>query len=196
MKIVFAVLTYLFGAIPSGYLFFYFSEKKDIRDFGSGSTGATNVLRLKGWELAVPVLVVDLIKGALPVFLALRLFPGKNFALGIAVLAVIGHCYPVYIRFSGGKGIATTFGTFSVLAFFPFLLTLGVFLLVIGISRRVSLGSILSVMSFPVFVFLFKGEWELIGLGFILFVLITWRHRENIKRILKGKERKIGERSE
>lgn len=194
MKILFAVLAYLFGSIPSGYLFFYFTEKKDIRDFGSGNTGATNVLRLKGWKLALPVLVIDLLKGALPVFLALMLFPQKNFAVVCAFLAVLGHCYPIYIRFVGGKGIATTFGAFSVLAFVPFLFSLAVFFSVIGISRYVSLGSILSVLSFPLFIFLFKGKTEVIGLGFILFFLILWRHRENIKRILKGKERRIGER--
>ncbi|UCC41306.1 MAG: glycerol-3-phosphate 1-O-acyltransferase PlsY [Candidatus Aminicenantes bacterium] len=194
MKIIFAICSYLFGAIPSGYIIFFIREKRDIRDFGSQSIGATNVLRLKGWKYAIPVVLIDILKGFLPVFLALKIFPDKSFALLCGFLAVLGHCFPVYIKFKGGKGIATTLGVYSVLALKPFLLSVALFLIIVAISRYVSLGSILATLCYPLFVFLFKGDTELIFLGLVIFVLIALKHTGNIGRLLKGKERKLGER--
>jgi glycerol-3-phosphate acyltransferase PlsY len=195
MKILFAGLSYLLGAIPSGYILFYLSEKKDIRDFGSQATGATNMLRLKGWKYAVPVLLFDVFKGILPVFLALKLFEDLTFALICAFLAVAGHCFPVYIKFRGGKGLATALGAYAVLAFIPFLLSLAVFILTIGITRYVSLGSLLAIMSYPLFTFLWNNEIEIIYLSILLFILIALTHRGNIARLIKGKERKLGEKT-
>lgn len=195
MKILFAILSYLFGSIPTGYIFFFISEKKDIRNFGSQSTGATNVLRLKGWKYALPVLLVDFLKGFLPVFLALNFFQDKPFSLACGFLAVLGHCFPVYIKFRGGKGIATAFGAYAVLAFKPFLLCLAIFLLVVGASRYISLGSLLATLSYPILIFLFKGEVEIAYMSFALFFLIMLMHRENIENLAKGKERKLGDKA-
>jgi glycerol-3-phosphate acyltransferase PlsY len=195
MKILFAGLSYLFGAIPSGYILFYISEKKDIRDFGSQSTGATNMLRLKGWKYAVPVLLFDALKGILPVLLALKLFEDLTLALVCALLAVVGHCFPVYLKFRGGKGLATALGAYAVLAFIPLLLSVAVFTLMVGISRYVSLGSLLALMSYPLFTFLWKNEIEIVYLGIVLFILIAFMHRENIARLVKGHERKLGEKA-
>lgn len=194
MKILFALFSYLFGAIPSGYIFFRISEHKDIRHFGSKSTGATNILRLKGWRYALPVLLMDFTKGFLPVFLAWRIFSDKNIAIVSAALAVLGHCFPVYIKFRGGKGLATTMGAYAILAFKPFLMSLGIFLLAVGISRYVSLGSILAVFSFPFFVLLLEGENGVILLSLALLVLVLLKHTRNIKRLIHGEERKIGEK--
>jgi glycerol-3-phosphate acyltransferase PlsY len=194
MKIPFAVLSYLFGSIPSGYIIFYLSEKKDIRNFGSQATGATNVLRLKGWKFAIPILVMDFLKGFLPAFLALKIFEDRTFALICAFLAVLGHCFPVYIRFKGGKGIATTLGAYSILAFKPFLFTLAIFAATTVTSRYVSLGSLLAVLSYPLFILLFNKEIEIAYMAFALFILIAFMHRDNIKRLVKGKERKLGEK--
>jgi len=195
MKILFAVLCYLFGAIPSGYILFRLSEKKDIRRFGSQATGATNVLRLKGLKYAIPVLLFDVAKGFLPVFLALKLFEDLILALICGFLAVIGHCFPVYIKFKGGKGLATTLGAYALLAFKPALLSLAVFLIAVGISRYVSLGSLLAVLSFPAFALLFKEEIQVVYFGIALFILVAFMHRENIARLIKGTERKIGEKA-
>ena len=195
MKILFAILCYLFGAIPSGYILFRLSEKKDIRSFGSQATGATNVLRLKGLKYAIPVLLFDIAKGFLPVFLALKLFGDLILALICGFLAVVGHCFPVYIRFKGGKGLATTLGVYAFLAFKPVLLSLAVFLIAVFISRYVSLGSLLAVLSFPVFSFLFKEEIQVVYLGLALFILVAFMHRGNIARLFKGTERKIGEKA-
>jgi len=194
MKILFAGLSYLLGAIPSGYILFYLSEKKDIRDFGSHATGATNILRLKGWKYAIPVLLFDALKGILPVLLALKLFEDLTFALVCAFLAVVGHCFPVYLKFSGGKGLATALGAYAVLAFMPLLLSLAVFILIVGITRYVSLGSLLAIMSYPLFNLLYRNEIEIVYLGIVLFILIAFMHRGNIARLIKGKERKLGEK--
>lgn len=195
MKILFAGLSYLFGAIPSGYILFYLSEKKDIRDFGSQATGATNMFRLKGWKYAVPVLLFDALKGILPVLLALKLFEDLTFALVCAFLAVVGHCFPVYLKFRGGKGLATALGAYGVLAFLPLLLSLAVFILIVGITRYVSLGSLLAIMSYPLFNLLYKNEIEIVCLGIVLFILIVFMHRGNIARLIKGNERKLGEKT-
>jgi len=195
MKIAFAILAYLLGTIPTGYIIFRITEKKDIRQYGSFNTGATNVLRLKGWKYALPVLIIDVLKGAIPVYFALILFPDKRFALICAFLVVCGHCFPFYLRFNGGKGIATSLGVFAVLAFKPFLLTFAVFLLVIFTTRFVSLGSILSVFSFPFFVYLIQRETEIISASILIFILVVLRHWGNILRLFQGKERKIGEKS-
>lgn len=195
MKILFAGLSYLLGAIPSGYVLFYISEKKDIRNFGSQATGATNLFRLKGWKFAVPILLFDVLKGGLPVVLALEFFEDLRFALVCGFLAVVGHCFPVYIKFKGGKGLATTLGAYAVLGFKPLLLSLGVFLLAVGITRYVSLGSLLAVLSYPFFILLFKGNLEIVCLSVVLFLLIVFMHRGNIARLIKGEERKLGEKA-
>jgi glycerol-3-phosphate acyltransferase PlsY len=192
MKIPFAVLSYLFGSIPSGYILFYLTEKKDIRKFGSQGTGATNVLRLKGWKFAIPILAMDFLKGFLPTFLALKIFEDRTFALICAFLAVLGHCFPVYIRFKGGKGIATTFGAYAILAFKPFLFAVAIFAAVTATSRYVSLASLLAALSYPLLIILFNKQMEIAYMAFVLFILVAFMHRDNIKRLVKGKERKLG----
>lgn len=194
MKILFALLSYLIGSIPTGYILFFITEKKDIRIFGSRATGATNVLRLKGWKFALPVLVVDILKGALPVIIALRFFEDSIFVSLCAFLAVLGHCFPLYLKFRGGKGVATTVGVFAVLAFKPLLLTVVLFVLIVVLTRYVSLASLLSTLIFPLFVYVFRGEIEIIGLGIAVFLVVAIRHHDNIRRLIRGSERKIGEK--
>ncbi len=113
MKYLFIVAAYLFGSIPTGYLLVRWTGRKDVRDFGSRSTGATNVLRVGGWKSALPVAVFDVLKGFLPVFLALRLFDEPRLAAVCGLAAVVGHCYPFAIGFRGGKGVATALGAFA-----------------------------------------------------------------------------------
>lgn len=195
MKILYAVFSYLLGSFPTGYVFFYLSEKKDIRELGSLATGATNILRLKGWKFALPVLFIDFFKGFLPVFLALNLLHDQFLALVCAFLAVLGHCFPVYLKFRGGKGVATTFGAFSVFALKPFLLSLAVFLIVAGVSRYVSLASLLALLSYSLFLLLLNKQAEIFYLAISLFLLIVLKHRGNIERLVKGTERKLGEKA-
>jgi glycerol-3-phosphate acyltransferase PlsY len=194
MKILFAVASYLFGAFPTGYILYYLSEKKDIRGFGSQSMGATNVLRLKGWFFAIPVIIVDILKGFLPVFFALKLFPDKRFALLCRFLAVLGHCFPIYIKFKGGKGVATSVGMYSSLAFTPLLVGIAVFVIVIALTRYVSLGSILAMLSMPISIYFIQGNLDIAILGIAIFLLIVIKHGGNIRRLVDGKERKFGEK--
>ena len=195
MKWMLLPLSYLLGAFPTGYLFFKRASRQDIRKFGSGATGATNVLRLKGWRLAVPVVVIDVIKGALPAFAAWRITQDPGFAAWCASAAVVGHCFPVFIGFKGGKGVATAAGAMLFLAPVPALLCVGVFVLVVAATRFISLGSMSAAALFPVFGWLFQRPVPLI-LGSLPFIaLILFQHRANIVRLVKGTERKIGEKA-
>ena len=194
MTILFVCFSYLLGSIPSGYLLFRLKSKGDIRDFGSQSIGATNVLRTTGWKLAIPVAVLDILKGFLPVFLGLKLFENSSWALVFGFSAIIGHCFPIFLRFKGGKGVATTAGVYAAIGIVPLLLMLAVFLLVSTITRYISLGSILGVLSFPLFSYILGGETEILFLSAAVFLLITLRHKGNIQRLIQGNERKFGEK--
>lgn len=192
---IISVVSYLFGAIPTGYLLYRWSERTDIRKFGSRSIGATNVLRLKGWKYGIVVVILDFSKGFLPVFIANRLFDDHRIVVLCGLLTVIGHCYPVFIKFKGGKGVATAVGVYAAVAAIPLLVVLALFLIVVLITRYVSLSSLLAAMSFPAAALLFRENRYIIILGVALFILIAFRHRSNILRLIQGNEHKIGERS-
>jgi len=195
MKFLWLAAAYLIGSFPSGFLIVKLGERQDIRKFGSRSTGATNVLRLKGWRYAVPVILMDVLKAALPVWLALRTFPDdRRVAYGVALMAVLGHCFPVFIGFKGGKGVSTAVGSYAVLATVPLLFSLGLFGAVVAATRYVSLGSLLATLSFPLLAFLFRGDAGLAAAGLAIFAVIALRHSGNIRRLVKGEERKIGQR--
>ena len=191
-KLLFIVGSYLLGAFPTGYLLFKLSERKDIRGFGSGATGATNVLRLKGWRLALPVALVDLAKGAAPALVAQGVFRDAGFSALCASAAVLGHCYPVYIGFKGGKGVATAAGAMFALAWLPALLCLGVFVAAVAATRFVSLGSILAAVLFPGFAALLGAPQPLVLLSLPLVLIILIRHAGNLGRLVRGTERKFG----
>jgi glycerol-3-phosphate acyltransferase PlsY len=196
MKIVWIFAAYFIGSIPSGYLVFRLGGSKDIRQFGSRSTGATNVLRLKGWRYALPVLVIDVLKAALPVWLALRAFPADRWvAFGVTLMVVLGHCFPIFIGFKGGKGVSTAMGSYAVLATVPFLLSLAVFAGVIAATRYVSLGSLLATLAFPLIVYFGRGDSSLAALGLAVFAVVALRHAGNIRRLSKGQERKLGQKA-
>lgn len=196
MKIIWIFAAYLVGSIPSGFLIFRMGERKDVRKFGSRSIGATNILRLKGWRYAMPVLVMDVLKAALPVWFALRSFPMDRWVvLSVALMVVLGHCYPVFIGFKGGKGVSTAMGSYAVLATVPFLLSLTVFVGVIVATRYVSLGSLLAALSFPLIVYIGQDDPALAALGLVVFAVIALRHAGNIQRLLGGRERRFGERT-
>jgi len=197
MNMLFCLGCYLLGSFPTGYVLYRLTEKKDIRLTGSGSTGATNVLRTKGLALALPVIVVDLAKGFLPVWLGSRWFPGQAWVpLAGAFLAVVGHCYPVFIRFRGGKGVASSLGAMAGLGLGPFLLSLAVFCGVIALSRFVSLGSLLAVLLYGPFrtVLGQNNAWGWVWWA-ATFLLILFRHRDNVHRLISGQERRLGQKA-
>jgi glycerol-3-phosphate acyltransferase PlsY len=127
-------------------------------------------------------------------FFALKLIPDIKLALLCGFLVVLGHCFPVFIKFKGGKGVATAVGVYAALAPLPLLCSIGIFLVVVLLTRYVSLGSLLAMFLFPFFVFAFRGDSAVIGLSLAIFCLIISRHMGNIKRLIAGNERKLGEK--
>lgn len=192
MKILLAVLSYLLGSVPTGYLLVRLTGHKDVRDLGSGSTGATNVLRVKGWKTALPVAVFDVLKGFLPAFMALKWFGDPAFAALCGLLAVVGHCYPFSIGFRGGKGVATSLGAYAAIALWPCLASLGVFLVAVGLTGYVSLGSILGSLAFPAILLAAGGSWRVAAVSLVIAAVVVLRHSGNIVRLVNGSERKLG----
>lgn len=195
MKIVAGILSYFIGALPFGYLLFRLSEKRDIRRFGSRSTGATNVLRLKGWRYAIPVALLDIGKGFIPAFVVFKIYGEPKLSAVCASLAVIGHCFPVYIGFKGGKGVATAAGAMFAIALSPALLSFVVFIATVVLTKYVSLGSILAVVLFPLFLILFGIPLSVLLLSLPILVIILIRHAGNIGRLIRGTEPKFGQKA-
>lgn len=193
--------SYLAGSIPFGYLVGRRLGGVDIRRQGSGNVGATNVLRVMGWQPAFWVLLLDLAKGAGPILVGrqLEVPPAWLGAMGLA--AVLGHTHSVFLGFRGGKGVATGFGAFAALAPLAALAVLVIFGLVVAWTRYVSLGSVVASASFPLLVVLLAiaGGRETLDLAWVGFAaaaaaLIIARHRSNLQRIREGLEGKVGER--
>ena len=195
MKALIVLASYLLGSVPTGYLMVRWTGRKDVRDFGSRSTGATNVLRVGGWKTALPVAVFDVLKGFLPVVLAVKIFDDPLLAAICGFAAVVGHCFPFAIGFRGGKGVATSLGAFAAIAWAPCLASLGLFLVIVALTRYVSLGSILGSLAFPAVFLVAGGRKDVAIVAAALALLIVLRHRANIGRLAEGTERKLGERA-
>jgi glycerol-3-phosphate acyltransferase PlsY len=196
MKSVLVIMgCYLLGSIPFGYIVGKVFKKVDIREFGSGNIGATNVLRILGPSLASFAVIGDIGKGILSIYLV-RFFNIDNLLIfTIAGLAVIcGHDWSLFLGFKGGKGIATTLGV--VLALNPIIAILAVivWVIVIILTRYASLSSIFAVISILVFTILLKQPYEYIMFSTIVMILGIFKHKDNIERLKSKKERKIGEK--
>lgn len=189
-EILFLIASYFIGAVPFGFLIYLFTEKKDIRGEGSGNIGATNVLRSKGKAAGLATLILDLLKGALPVIYGLKFFDNPIWAICGGAAAVLGHVFPVYLKFKGGKGVATFLG--AVLAFSPLtgLTFVAFFLAALLITRYVSAGSLIGVLA-VFFHLLFTHIVEVAMVVLPLVVVITARHGSNLKRIFSGKENRL-----
>ncbi|MDH4197059.1 MAG: glycerol-3-phosphate 1-O-acyltransferase PlsY [Candidatus Aminicenantes bacterium] len=194
LKVLWVLAAYLLGSIPTGYLVVKLTARRDIRTLGSRSTGATNVLRAQGWALAVPVAVFDVAKGFVPAFLSLRIFEDQTLAAVAALAAIVGHCFPVYIHFRGGKGVATAGGSILALCWPCTLICLTLFILVVAATRYVSLGSVLAAIAFPISAAALGRPPLIIGFGIAVLALVIFKHRENIVRLRNGTERRFGER--
>ncbi|HET6207858.1 MAG TPA: glycerol-3-phosphate 1-O-acyltransferase PlsY [Terracidiphilus sp.] len=197
-----AAAAYLLGSIPVGYLLVRVFKRQDIRTVGSGNIGATNVLRSGSKGLGAATFVLDAFKGALAVLLAsliaapvLPNVPQRNVEALAALFAVLGHMFPVWLRFRGGKGVATGFGVFLVAAPLAALAAITVFAIVLAITRYVSLGSILGAASFPVFAwYTVRGPRPafFIAVQIAVALLIIIKHHPNIRRLLAGTENRMG----
>jgi glycerol-3-phosphate acyltransferase PlsY len=185
-----ALIAYLLGGLPFGYLFVRFALGKDIRTMGSGNTGATNVHRSAGGKAGVIVLLLDILKGYLAVLVAGWLTHDSPIGLALAAVAVmIGHSFPVFLRFKGGKAVACFIGAFLYIAPLALLAVLVLFVLIVSVSRYVSLGSIVAALLFPLAVWLITHPAKPILFAAIFAGLfITYRHKANVQRLLAGSE--------
>ena len=199
LLVLFFIIAFLIGSIPTAVWIGRVFYKVDIRKMGSGNAGATNTIRVLGWKAGVPVLILDVFKGWIAVYIANFLpFEFVNdqfiyFEIALAVAAVLGHIFPVYVGFNGGKGVASLLGV--GIALFPLasIIIAGLFLIVLFISRIVSVSSIIASIVFPIVViFVLKTEeLPLIILSIAVAVFIPLTHASNIKRVFKGEEKKF-----
>jgi len=188
---------YLIGSIPFSFFVARAFGVADVRRVGSGNVGATNVLRSAGSTAGAVALALDLAKGALAVAHAGRLAPAQPLAAPLsAFLVVLGHVYPVWLGFRGGKGVATGLGAFAVLEPVAALHALPVFLLVVATTQLASLGSMLGALGLAALTFFFRGADAVALAAAATTALIVWRHRANLRRILDGTERRLGTRGE
>ncbi len=210
--IVIIILSYLVGSIPNSIIITKLVKGVDIRDFGSGNAGGTNVSRVLGKKYGLLVILLDALKGAVAVILIARLYLG-NFPFHNAtpfddftlvqiiagVAAVIGHIWTIFAGFKGGKGIATGLGVLISIVTLDMLFGLAVFVIVVALSRYVSLGSISAAVSIPVIMFIREnifhaqvtGYYTVLPFTILLSLLVIYTHRENLKRVFTGNERKI-----
>jgi glycerol-3-phosphate acyltransferase PlsY len=186
---------YLIGAIPVGFLVARAAGSTDIRRAGSGTIGATNVLRTLGVGPAVLTLVGDIVKGYLAMSAARAIGPEPWAASAGAVAAVAGNCWPVFLRFRGGKGVATGLGAFLALVPWAVAPAAGLWIVVTTLTRYVSLASIVACVSLPVSAALLGYPRHAVIAAALTAAIIVWRHRENIVRLAGGRERRLGERA-
>jgi acyl phosphate:glycerol-3-phosphate acyltransferase len=189
------LLAYLLGSIPFGYLIVRWQKGVDVRSTGSGSTGATNVMRNLGIIGFVITFILDVSKGVAAVLLASRLTSGDpRWIAASSVAAVLGHCFPVWLKFRGGKGVATGVGVFIALAPLQVAMVLVIFTIVVAIWRYISLGSIIATAAFPILVHLTKKPAPLpivLGAAGAALTIIAMHHA-NIGRLLSGTENRVG----
>ncbi len=189
---VLAIAAYLIGAIPFGIVVARMLGGTDPRSKGSGNIGATNVARTSGKAAGALTLLLDVVKGALPVIAVKYLFGYNDMGMAfIGLAAFSGHIFPVYLKFRGGKGVATASGVFLATIPVAFFIGAGVFFLIVMVTRYVSLGSVTSSLSVPIAAFLLGYDSWYVLLGAAVFVLISIKHVGNIQRLLSGTENRF-----
>ncbi|WP_175585124.1 glycerol-3-phosphate 1-O-acyltransferase PlsY [Alkalihalophilus pseudofirmus] len=202
LLLVVILIGYLLGSISFSYLIAKKIKKVDIRQHGSGNAGATNTLRVLGIGPAISVLALDIVKGIIAVWIGILLAPDQSgvFPALAGLAAILGHNWPVYYGFRGGKGVATTIGVIATLVFFPALFAGIIAIISIVLTRYVSLGSLLFALLTPAFAYLLMETYQIPQMYIILSILVAvlsfWRHRTNIQRLLTGTESKIGKKKE
>ncbi len=190
MVILFII--YLIAAIPTGVVLSRLMGSEDVRQAGSGNIGATNVYRVAGKLAGVLTLVGDILKGFLPLLAFRSWMSPTPTQLGVACcIAIIGHCYPIYLKFKGGKGIAIALGVFLILSPKAVLGAVIIFIIAVAITRYVSLGSILAAMSAPLLILMLNYPQPIFLTALFIATLVTWRHRTNIRRLLDGTENRF-----
>jgi glycerol-3-phosphate acyltransferase PlsY len=191
------VSAYVIGSIPTSYLFGRMLKGIDIRQHGSGNVGATNALRVLGTKIGIITLVIDMFKGFLPVFVAMKLFPADDLiAITTGICTIAGHIFTLFLSFKGGKGVATSAGVFIALLPAAVGVCLAIFVIIVALTRYVSLGSIIAAFTLFVWelVHNLRNDWSHLWLFIFVTLLVSMiilRHKSNISRLLAGTENKI-----
>jgi len=187
------VVAYLVGSIPFALLLVKLAGRGDVRKVGSGNVGATNALRAAGWRIALPVALADIGKGVLAVVLMREVTANPAWVYAAGVAAVVGHCFPVWLGFSGGKGVATGGGVFLTLALLPTLIVAALWIVVFAIFRIVSVASVSAAAAFPLVMYFVRRPSPPVMIATVVAaVVIIWRHRPNIRRLVRGEEPRMG----
>lgn len=189
------ILGYFLGSIPFGLLLTKFAGLGDIRDIGSGNIGATNVLRTGNKKIAAATLLLDGLKGTIAVVLVAAVTSHPLLPLIAGLAAFLGHCFPVWLKFQGGKGIATFFGITLAWSWVVMLLCIATWAAVASLTRYSSLAALVTVAVSPLF-YIITGRADVAVVAALLALIVAWRHRENIDRLIAGKESRIGGKSE
>ncbi len=189
------IIAYLIGSIASAILISKWMRLPDPRDIGSGNPGATNVLRSGNKKAAALTLLADLLKGLLPVLAGRWLQFDIIILCCIGLAAILGHMYPVYYRFRGGKGVATTLGTMLGIAWPLAIVWVFIWLSIAGITRYSSLAALLATLALPVICWLLNYPHAIFVFTLAISILIVWRHRNNISKLLRGEESRIGNKN-
>jgi glycerol-3-phosphate acyltransferase PlsY len=182
--------SYLLGSVPTGYLLAW-SRGIDIREVGSGNIGATNVARALGKKAAIATFTGDMLKGVIPVLIAGRLGLGLKVAAVAGLIAFLGHCFSVFLKFRGGKGVATGFGACLALAPVPALIVIALWGVIFLSTRLSSLAALVAALILPVLIWLISEPSVLFYFALPVIIILIFNHRENIQRLWKGKESKF-----
>jgi len=182
--------SYLLGSVPTGYLLAW-SRGIDIREVGSGNIGATNVARALGKKAAIATFTGDMLKGVIPVLIAGRLGLGLKVAAVAGLIAFLGHCFSVFLKFRGGKGVATGFGACLALAPVPALIVIALWGAIFLSTRLSSLAALVAALILPVLIWLISEPSVLFYFALPVIIILIFNHRENIQRLWKGKESKF-----
>jgi glycerol-3-phosphate acyltransferase PlsY len=191
VNVLLVIFAYLLGSIPTGLVLAKALAGIDPRQGGSRNIGATNVLRTAGKTLGVVTLIGDVLKGVIPVCLALFLQRGEWWVAAAGLAAFLGHCFPIYIGFRGGKGVATSLGVYLPLTPLALLVNVFVFASALGVTRMVSVGSITAAIVMPLLILLGRYPLAYLIMSICVGAIVIFRHKENIKRIIAGKENKL-----
>lgn len=193
--IVFVVAAYLIGNLNFAYILVKFLKNEDVRNYGSGNAGTTNVLRVMGKNVAIPVFLLDAFKGTLVVLVGRYALNVDEVFLVLGGIAVVaGHNWPVFLQFRGGKGTATSLGVFLVYDWEVAVIAIMIGLIVLAIWKMVSLTSMVGMTMLPIFTLLFGRSVPEIVFAFVLCLFSIYQHRKNIGRIIQGKESKLGQK--
>ncbi len=187
-------MAYVLGSIPFALLLARWWGQRDLRRFGSGNLGAANVLRASGITAGVLVAVLDICKGAASVALAQRLSGGPGAPAAAGVAAIVGHIYPVWLAFRGGKGVATACGVFTILTPLALPPALAAFAIAVWITKYISLGSVLASIALPPLAYVYGSPLPIVAAAIASSSLIVFRHRSNLRRVRAGTERRVSDR--